>query len=140
MKVVTKYEANDGELFNYEEDCLRHEKRLEATKKANEMIQQGVDLYDVFDVFYDGKWDIYTDICDDAKEVFRGFNKDVELIIEHWQCKRTPGYKLCYIDHRGRIYIHGDVGSWSGSYGSWVSSRDLVRYILDTKKMLDTEQ
>ena len=104
------------------------------------MIQQGVDLYDVLDFFYNGKWDIYTDFCDDAKEVLRGFNKDVGLVIEHWQCKKTPGYKLCYINHRGEIFIHGDVGAWSGPYGSWVSARNLVRYILNTREVLDTKQ
>ena len=48
--------------------------------------------------------------------------------IPHWQCEDNPGYKLQYIGLKGSVYVWGDVGSWSGAYGGWMSVHSLLDY------------
>ena len=52
------------------------------------------------------------------------------VTVEHWQCRREPGYKVTLIYHGGcHVLLYGDAGSWSGSYGNKITVKDLLYYV-----------
>lgn len=132
MKIVQMYEAEDGTQFRYEDDCLRHEAECENLKAAKELLNNGAPLIQAIDRFNVAHDFGSKKLSDDDRHVLSNITKDTGLRVRHWQCSDVPGYKPCDIDLRGRVYLWGYAGSWSGNYGGWVTIDDLLRYAKDT--------
>ena len=126
MKAVTMYEAEDGKHFRYEDDCLRHERKCANKDAANELLASGGSLFDALSMLHENG--LCARLSEGDKEQLRKMTKDTAFVVSHWQCQDTPGYKPQDIDLDGRVYLYGDAGSWSGSYGGWVNVYDLLRY------------
>lgn len=127
------YEAEDGEMFYSEEQCLTHEKALADVKLANQMLKDGRNLFDVLTTA-GGDFPSTKSLSEEDKAILQSMTKDTGVIIEYWQCSDKPAYKAISIPYPTRGYagnwvqMHGDVGRWSGSYGNKVSVKDLIRY------------
>lgn len=127
MKAVTMYEAEDGTQFRDEARCLSYECKFANMEAANEILSCGGSLFDALARFHvEHNW--AAQLSDADKDQLRQITKDTEFVVSHWQCQDTPGYKPQDIGLAGRVYLYGDAGSWSGSYGGWVSVDDLLRY------------
>lgn len=125
MQIVTMYLAEDGEKFYTESECLRHETALTNQGKANEMLREGRNLYNVMvQLNKDNNW---WSVSEEEEKVLKSVTKDTKLIIQHWQCHEKPSYSPTEVSLGGRIYF-GGVGGWSGYYGNWIESSDLVSY------------
>ena len=54
MKKLTKYESEDGILFNTEEECLKHERTTKAYRKLTDKLDNDLDFGRHGDVDSDG--------------------------------------------------------------------------------------
>jgi len=126
MKTVTLYEAYDGRRFIREADCLEYEQQLQDAKAANEMLRNGATLMAVLTRANQKRpwWDRNLTLED--RVMLIRMTKDTGIVVEHWQCRKTPDYKVSEIDHTGCLYLHGDAGT--GAYSGWVSLTDFLRY------------
>lgn len=129
MKQVSMYEANDGKLFRDELSALDWDVKLEKVALANQMLQDGSNVYEVLKasgIFWEGD-------VEEKRSTLEKLTKETGLVIPHWQCSENPGYKVCFLDiQSGKILVHGDTGTWSGAYGSYMGLSDLCRYAEDT--------
>lgn len=132
MKTVTMYEADDGEQFRSEAQCLEHEQQCEDARAANDMLENGATLMAALTRANQTRpwWDSGLTLED--KAFLMKATKDTGFVVHHWQCSDKPGYKVCQIDNYGRMHLFGDAGSWNGSYGNWVSLKDLLLYAHQT--------
>jgi hypothetical protein len=134
MKIVTLYEAHDGLQFSTERECLEHEQACANVERANEMLQNGSNLFDVLTVA-SGEFSVTKNLSEDEKLILQNMTSNTGIIIEHWQCSKEPGYKVCYIKkpRNGflaplQLYVHGDPGWPHGAWGHTASVKDLIGY------------
>jgi hypothetical protein len=132
MKTVTMYEAEDGKQFRDEAQCLEYEQQCEDARAANDMLENGATLMAALTRANQTRpwWDSGLTLED--KVILMKTTKATGFVVRHWQCSEKPGYKVWQIDTYGRLYLFGDSGSWSGTYGNWVSLQDLLRYAHQT--------
>jgi hypothetical protein len=132
MKTVTLYEAYDGRRFIREADCLEYEQQLQDAKAASEMLRNGATLMAVLTRANQTRpwWDRNLTLED--RVMLIRMTKDTGIVVEHWQCRKTPDYKVSEIDHTGCLYLHGDAGT--GAYSGWVSLTDFLRYAKNSLK------
>ena len=73
-EVVVKklYIANDGTVFNNEEDCKKHEKTTELMSEYNKLVKGNISEFDLF--FENGDVDYSYDIVEVKKE------NDIEIV------------------------------------------------------------
>lgn len=136
-RAVTMYETSDRETFHNESAAQDWQRAIDAADLANLALEGGGDLAEAYTLFYSKA---YT--WRPAEETLvtiaalRGLTRKSQLVIEYWQCRNTPGYQPTRINPNGSIWVGGDAGSWSGSYGQDVNLRDLVRYVENTRSRL----
>jgi hypothetical protein len=130
MKTVTLYESYDGRRFIREADCLEYEQQMQDAKAANEMLRSGATLMAVLTRANQKRpsWD--RNLILEDRAMLTRMTKDTGIVVEHWQCRKTSGYKVCEIGHTGCLYLHGDAGA--GDYGGWLSMKDFLRYAKDS--------
>jgi hypothetical protein len=60
--------------------------------------------------------------------------KNTGFVMRHWQCHEKPSYKVRAIEigGRGRLYLSGETGVATSTYGNWVSLKDLLSCALQT--------
>ena len=133
MKTVTMYEADDGTQFRIEDHCVEYEQQCEDAQAANDMLKNGATLMSALIRANQTRpwWD--QGLTLDDRVILMNTTKDTGFAVPHWQCKDNPGYKVRQIDKTGRIHLFGDVGSWNGSYGQWITLRDFLRYARQTR-------
>lgn len=132
MKVVTVYVAEDGKQFSKQDYCQEYEQFCECVNAANEMLENGATLYAVLAKANEMHSWWADNIGTEEKVMLMRMNKDSKLAVPHWQCRSQPGYKFCRLNNDGTIFLFGDAGSWSGSYGNNVSVREFCGYAKDT--------
>lgn len=118
IEVVTGFRTSDGEIFHSKDVALFRAMQLRRVKLANEMLNEGKSIGEILD-------EVDGTVIDG---ILYKITKDTKLVIEHWQCKDNPGYQIHMIDRHMRYHARGDVGSWSGLYGSSITIHELVRY------------
>jgi len=123
---LTAYQTSDGQLHASKSWAEHWQDRLDSSARATEMLVSGESLGRalrengfIFD--HESYAPLY--------EVF----SSTKLAIPHWQLRDEPGYSPVTIKPDGSIYVYGNVGSWSGSYGDDCSPADIVRYWEQTK-------
>lgn len=129
MKIITKYQADDGSEFRDERTCLAHESECRRVEGANVLLQSGASLAECLTVAGHPPHE-------SQRAALEQITKDTALIISYWQCRDQPGYKPCRIELQGRIFVHGDAGSWSGPYGGTMSPRRLIGYWENTTRAM----
>lgn len=115
---VTRYLTPDGEEHRSRESAEFHLKRMADVAAANKVLDEGGSVADALKLIGYGE----------VPEILERVTKDTKLVIEYWQCRDTPGYQVRYVEMNGRLWVFGNAGSWSGSYGNSVTVADLVRY------------
>ena len=115
---VTVFRTTDGKDFNFRSSAEYHQKEIAIAEDANARLKRGESIAEILRA--NGKT-----VPD---EILERVNKDSKLVIEHWQCRDTPGYQPRFFDPGLSIYVAGDTGSWSGSYGNMMNLRDLAGY------------
>lgn len=126
MKIVTKYQADDGREFSSERLCLEHERRCGLANDATNAFEAGATLRDAYAIF--GREPHQSEAA------FAFITKETKLTISHWQCCDRPVYSVQHFDADGRVWVAGN-GGWSGWYGAWVWPDDLVRYAEGTPEI-----
>ena len=128
MKIVVEYEADDGKRFPSKQLCSEYEEECKNIKEANSMLEQGSSLFDVMGMVNKTYPNWITILSEDQIELLKKITKDSQFVVSYWQCRGNPGYKVCAIVNSKAILLFGDVGSWSGPYGNWISLSELLRY------------
>jgi hypothetical protein len=123
---IDMWRAPDGRTFSTEQSCLEYEQQVADADAANAALEGGASLLAVLQLANRSRSWWRADDADAA--LLSSMTKDTALVVRHWQCSDKPGYKFCRVDYEGRIRLYGDAGSWSGSYGNWVSLEDFIRY------------
>ena len=128
MKIVTRYESEDGRLFVMEKDCLDHDEKCANFAAANDMLKNGSNLLSVLIRANRTQpwWDDGLTL-EDMVTLWR-ITKETGFRVSHWQCRQEPGYKPIRVTLDGEIELWGNAGSWSGPYGGVVTVKDLLRY------------
>ena len=136
MRTVTLYEAYDGSRFIREADCLEYERQMRDAEAANEMLRNGATLMAALTRANQTRpsWD--RNLILEDRAMLTRMTKDTGIVVELWQCRKTPDYKVCEIGHTGCLYLYGDAGSGAysgwGAYGGWLSLKDFLRYAKDS--------
>jgi hypothetical protein len=132
MKIVTMYEAEDGQQFRTEAQCVEYEQQCADLAAANDMLDNGASLMAALTRAHQTRpwWDSGLTVKD--KVILMKTTKDTGFVVSAWQCSDRPGYKPCRLNHAGQVKLWGDSGSWSGPYGNWVGLQDLLRYARQT--------
>jgi len=120
MKEITAYETSDGRIFTMKNSAEHHEDDLSCSQRANALLEDGVSIYEAYRLVRPKALSI--------PEILKKVTKDTKLSISHWQCRDEAGYMPKYFDTNMEVFVHGNTGSWSGSYGSMVSLADLASY------------
>lgn len=131
-RAVTRYETSDGKTHGIELQAKAWERAINAAKLATLALEGGSDLADAYALFYSLAYEFSID--EGTRAALVGVTRKSKLVISYWQCSDKAGYQPWRINPDGSIYVHGDVGSWSGPYGGDVNPRDLIRYIEDTRQ------
>ncbi len=129
IKTVTRYVTTDGKDFSYSAWAEDWQKDIDWAAGATAKLETGSTLFDAL-----------APRNEHAPEIFKRITKDSEMVISYWQCRETPGYKVCRVNPIGSLYVYGNAGSWSGGYGGDVSQRDLERYASDERSILSLAQ
>lgn len=127
VREVLRYETTDGKNFSTFDSAERHQKRIRGAEHATLILQNGGALADALRALGESAID----------PILEQVTKDSKLVIEHWQCRDTPGYQPKEIATSGEIFVWGNAGCWSGSYGSWISVSDVARYARDKRSVLN---
>lgn len=127
-ETVTVYVTSDGKHHHRESGAQEWANWLNDLEAANEMFRNGATLLAAINrACQSASWKHLYDGPDEAA-ILAKITKDTGFVISHWQCQYTPGYKVCDLLPDDTLYVYGDAGSWSGSYGGRVSVSDLIRY------------
>lgn len=120
------YVAQDGSTHHSVRSAVERNESIARAQAATDLLAAGASVWEAARA-----WSPFPD--PKLPEVLKLITKDTPLIISHWQCRDEPGYKVCRFEDDGYyIFVGGDAGSWSGSYGSKVMLLDLARYADDT--------
>lgn len=123
---IDSWETSDHKTWTSEEYARNHEAAIERAYRMTRAIKAGDSVAVALD-----EGDLLSFYGKDA-DILAMITKDTGLTIEHWQCRREPGYSVLDVDAYGQWWVGGDAGSWSGGYGARVSTTDLIRYARDT--------
>jgi hypothetical protein len=141
MKLVTMYEALDGNQFYTEHQCIEYEEVCENVRAANTMLAGGATVMAALNRCNQTRpgWD--SNLSADDKIVLMSVTKNTKLIVEHWQCFKEPIYSPIEIDRYGRIKLWGksdrrNASSYASSYGNFVHLSDVIRYARHTHSKL----
>ena len=116
---VDRWVTGDGKEHRSREWAIEWEAKLHSAARATAMLEAGGSVADCLHIMdYKPKKD----------PILERVTKDTELVISHWQCRDTPGYKVTRFLPDGCVTVFGDAGSWSGPYGGDVTIIDLTRY------------
>jgi len=127
IETITKYRTSDGEEFWSMESAKYHAGQMDCADKANDILDAGGSVADALRVGFGAV---------EVDPAFEKLTKSSKLVISHWQCRDTPGYKVQHFTAHGKVKVYGNAGSWSGSYGGDVSLTDLARYASDERNEL----
>jgi hypothetical protein len=129
LKKVTVWECTDGENFISKIAAIHHQNDINELEKANDLLDKFFSIGDILEVAF-GVLPEYID------EKLYNVNKNSKLVIEHWQCKNTPGYQPRRFESRHKMFVSGDAGAWSGPYGASITISDITRYAKDERSIL----
>lgn len=131
-ETVTVYVTSDGKHHRRESDAQEWAEWLNDLEAANEMFRNGATLLAAINrACQSTPW---KRLYDGAEQItiLGKITKDTEFVIGHWQCRDTPGYKVCDLLPDDTLYVYGDAGSRSGPYGGRVPVSNLIRYYKGT--------
>lgn len=127
---IKSWKTADGELFNSLQSAEWHAKDCWHVEVANYLLAKGETIANCLrEVGYLGT--IYP--------VFEKVNQHTKIAIPHWQCKDEAGYQPVRFLPGMQMYVAGDVGAWSGSYGSKMNLRELAAHAEDKSTIFDVE-
>lgn len=127
IKHVDRYVTTDDREFRSLDAANRHQVSVNAANKATEQLRDGMSIAEILHgMNYPAEQD----------EILEKVTKNSELVISHWQCQDTPGYRPVRVLPGGSVCCWGNAGSWSGPYGGAVTITQLVRYAKDKRSLL----
>jgi len=120
IQQVQRWKTSDGEEFTSYESAKYHAETMDKAFLGNEVLAAGGSMLDALIACGYDRVNI--------DPIFERLTKNSAMVIEHWQCRDSAGYKLRCILPNMRVRVSGDAGSWSGSYGNEMSLHDLAIY------------
>ena len=132
MKVITRYESEDGRMFRSEAECLEYEQQREDARAASDMLNNGSTLMAALTRANQTRpwWDSGLTLEDKAS--LMRITKDDGFLLGNWQYRDRPYYKVHSIDVDGKVGLFRDSGSRMGAHGLFVGLRELLRYAQET--------
>lgn len=124
IKEITKWQTVDGEEHYSIEAAQRHVEQIVRVNRANSVLNSGGSVADALRAF---------STRGDIDPILERVNKETKLVISYWQCRETPGYQPREFHVNGQLWVYGDAGGHTGSYGNEVTISDLVRYAKDER-------
>lgn len=125
---VIRWQTSDGKEHSSQEWAGIWEGKIDAAQKASDMLENGATMAECLRVI---------GLCPtEVDPILESVTKDTQLVISHWQCQDTPGYKVQRFNADGTVVVWGDAGAWSGPYGGDVKISSLVRYAKDRNTKL----
>jgi len=119
IRQITCWETEDGQMFRAQGMAEFHDKQLRDARFANELLEQDKSIAECLRAI---------DYVGEIDPVLERVTQKTKMVISHWQCSDNAGYSPQYFLSNLTLFVHGDAGVWSGSYGSNVKLADLVRY------------
>jgi len=116
---VECWRTQDGKLFQNRSSANHHQEEIDDVKVANAVLTRGGSVADALRA---------ADYLGTIFPVFERITKDTQLVISHWQCRDTPGYKQVRFELGLYMFVFGDAGSWSGPYGNQISLTELSQF------------
>ena len=124
------WRTSDGKLHRHEPSARTHQFSINQALEATEMLETGMSVGDCLKaVGYPAE----------IQEILYSVTSESKLVVSHWQCRDTPGYKPIRFLPGLSMRVWGDAGSWSGPYGGTVKLADLVQYALHKNSELNPE-
>ena len=124
---VDRWVTSDGKEHSSHNWAIEWESKIDSAAQATELLESGASVACCLQAMgYVPKID----------PVLERVNKGTQLVISHWQCCDTPGYKVQRFLPDGRVVVYGDAGSWTGPYGGDVTICDLTRYAKERNTQL----
>lgn len=127
IEELTCWKTSDGKLFENRNMAVVHETELNGWKDANAVYTSGGSVADALRA---GGYKYNID------RILENVTNKTRLCIPHWQCSDVPGYTPHYFMLGWGMWVGGDVGAWSGPYGSEVSLNCLADYARDSRSLL----
>lgn len=126
---VDAYKTSDGRVHMLCSAAEDWQGRLNSAVISNRLFYAGVSLGESlrFSGLLSGEVSARMPELDEI-------TRDTRLIISHWQCRDMPGYQPIRVTASGGVFVHGDAGSWSGTYGEICAAHDVAKYWVDTKR------
>lgn len=121
------FETADGKTFHHRITAERYQSDIDAASDATERLKRGESVATI----------LRAHGMTVPDEILERVTKDSRLCIPHWQCRDTPGYKPQFFETGFCVYVWGDAGRWSGSYGNRISLTDLAGYANDKRSVLE---
>lgn len=128
---IDAYRTSDGRVHTLLSAAKDWQARLDGAKEGNRLFAAGRSLGE--SLRFGG---LLTVEASKRMPELDEIDKDTKLVIEHWQCRDTPGYQPVRITAGGNVYVHGNAGSWAGPFGDLCSAADVAKYFVDTKGRL----
>jgi len=120
---VIRWQTSDGTEHSSREWAERWEAKLESAEKATAMLDAGATVAECLRAIKHSA---------EIDAVLETVTKETELVISHWQCRDTPGYKPTRFCADGRVVAYGNAGAWNGAYGGKISIQELAQYARHT--------
>ncbi len=114
---VTRWQTSDGDEHVSREWAEKWEAKIEAAKKASDLLDSGASVAECLRAI---------DYPDEIDPILERVTRGTQLVISHWQCRDTPGYKPTRFCATGQIRAYGHAGAHSGAYGGGMTIRELA--------------
>ena len=128
---VDCWKTTDGRLHPHEPSARDHQLAMNRAQHASELFDSGMSV---------GECLRAVDYPAEIPGILDSVTRESELVISHWQCQDTPGYKPIRFTLRMSMDVYGHAGSWSGAYGGEVSLESLARYASDKRSVLQPKE
>lgn len=105
IEPVTSWRTSDGKLHSYEESAAWHQGKIDKALAANRMLDAGLDLASILDAV-EGPMPGGAD-----RDLLATITNRSLLVIEHWQCRTQPGYRVSRFEVGGGLFGVNDEAS-----------------------------
>ncbi len=125
VKQLTCWETRDRCLHRNREAAERHATRLEDYAAANEMLKAGASVASAAR---------RAGLHVKGGSILERMTAETPLIISHYQCRRSPEYRVSRFDEVRGVLVQGRADRRTGAYSTYENLSDVIRYAEETAR------